>query len=173
MPKPVEQELIPLDNIDKVIEELKLCFWIDYMPESHLEPTYDTKSMKAILSKYWVHKQEDEDDDKLLQQQRAIDNAFSKWYKSCLDDIKSKPTPTTQATSVDDLVHKIYVKLYNAWLKLDDTKQQFIKEALLSSLPIQKKRTEDEVECYRNLDWTEIEVQHTIQFLKAHNLLSD
>jgi hypothetical protein len=26
MPKPVEQELIPLDNIDKVIEELKLCF---------------------------------------------------------------------------------------------------------------------------------------------------
>lgn len=146
--EPNKVELVPLD-----VEEI-----LDCMTNAHL--TKD--AVRAILSKYWVPKQEEKVDNLVLK--HTFNNA----------------TPTPQATSVidvEEVVEKIDKIVLNYCTLVDWEKAGlFSKEdikSILSSLPIQKKRTIEEVEKYRNLDYLENEVKYTIQFLQDNWLLAD
>lgn len=169
MPKPVEQELIPLD-VEKITVELYQI--VDRERQATFaKSVWDCmKDIRAILSKYWVHKQEEKVDNLVLK--HAFNNA----------------TPTPQSTSVDigEVVNKIMDTIYNDfWTCESECKgtKSTIKEHL-SSLPIvQKKRSEKEIrehfwikEDYTSDNTTSYKRNQMIWariFLKNHGLFQD
>lgn len=130
MPKPVEQELVPLD-VETIIQEITDSCWLRHY----------TKRLRNILSRYWVHKQEEKSSNTV---------AF------IVDSYGNTPNP--QATSVDveeDKIETIVQDLRECmvtkpigvrwWWIVSMVEIREIVKKHLSSLPIQKKRTREEI----------------------------
>lgn len=170
MPKPVEQELIPLDEltIDKV-----RALWIQLLNEETLWLQRDDVPENIIynfLSKYWVHKQEESN---VITNKQLNDIIWEiinimewKWLKvnKVLDIEKILAsyisTPTPQATSVIDIKKDFEANMLD-WDDIDDCWGAMLsaKSVLeyLSSLPIvQKKYHGYDCEC----EWCEAYKDH-------------
>ena len=92
LPKPVEKELMPLDA-NKVTNEI-----FDNIPTPYqdwqMKRSKIHRIIKSILSKYWVHKQEEK-----CIHERWEDTAIWPYCVKC-KEYKTQPTPTPQAISV-------------------------------------------------------------------------
>lgn len=170
LPKPVEQELIPLlpRDIVAITDEI-IC--LDELGK------VDEDRIHKILSKYWVHKQEEK---------WASKEDIAK-IVSDIAGIKKDATPTPQATSVIDIKKDFEANMLD-WDDIDDCWGAMLsaKSVLeyLSSLPIvQKKRTRLEIWEYFGIKWddkidtidqtTRDKNLWVYSFLKDNWLLSD
>lgn len=179
--KPVEQELIPLD-VNKIAKEVSKYINKFYYRDEEL----DIKSISAILSKYLVHKQEEDklytiNDVRNIEKIPTINPNIYTWWDKCelcnkhhnpiehLQVTWKIPTPTpqaittgtanliidkdnihnTQATSVDveNIAHDLFFAIRQGEdylvIKKDETIARF--KSILSSLPIHKKRSREEI----------------------------
>lgn len=148
--KPVEQELVPLD-VEKIINNI----YGDFNREHIFLTEKAYNIMEDILSKYWVPKQEEKTREKCSycwEKHNPIEHVQVSW---------KIPTPTPQATSVidvDGIVDEICRFSYlskktikylwydwsnPSWYYVEHNKEWI--KSILSSLPIQKKRTREEI----------------------------
>ena len=192
--KPVEQELIPLDDL--ILENLaksQIKWWVDWCWVQTAEDMIEkyVTFWKLLLSKYWVQQEECEwitleEAEEQIKQCTWLDKQAIKhdidWVNLILKHTFNNATPTPQATSVDveEVVNKIMDTIYNDfWTCESECKgtKSTIKEHL-SSLPIvQKKRTDLDVIAYCNKkcaehDWlcAENMKSNIIWFLKEQNI---
>lgn len=139
-PKPVDQVLIPLD-VSVITKEI-VDWMINWDISRNVSSEKRDSAIKSILSKYWVHKQEEET--------VKYDIAWFQLFKNQWKEPLAIPITSTMeelADKIDNMVHHYMTK---DWFSSLGYKNRFdkedIKQLLLASLtPMGKKLTKSSV----------------------------
>lgn len=173
MTKTVEPVLIPLDvkKIRDEFDKYRAPFTPDYISSNY-------KRFEAILSKYWVPKQEEE---WYASPQEALEDYDRQIKESVGIDTTPPVTSTIEEVDIEKAVTKIWQLIFGACHAPQHPYNKELKEILSSLSPIQKKRTRFEVieNIKKNNDALSlcprdyIAQSAIILFLSDHNLLQE